>query len=211
MLNKTKKILALILAVSLCFSLAACGGKANSQKNPLLLYYETSVLETNVFINIAKLSEILEIVELTTENWNEYIKVYSYSIEKVTTDAFDEVVSKEIITYEQFGAGNERYHCFEDVAIELKHKETGEVISCKFNTAGVKFDDMPEGFKTDDYDCTRIQGKLVFADIPQESLYEVSWDKNKHFSLSTKSKVSYQLTISNGTNAVTSPLTGYLK
>ena len=205
-----KKLLTLLLAAVMCLSLVACGGK-NSQKNPLLLYYESSVLETNVFINIAKLADILEIVELTTENWKEYIKVYSYSIENVKTNAFGEVVSTETLTYQQLGAGNERYHCFENVAIELKHKETGNLISHKFTTAGLHMDKLPKDFNPDDYDCTRIQGKLVFADLPEESLYTVSWDNNMHFSLSTKSKVSYQLTITNGTNAISSPMTVYLK
>ena len=205
-----KKLLALLLAAVMCFSLVACGDENEQTKNPVLLYYESSVVNTNVFINIAKLADILEIVELTTENWNEYIKVYSYSIEKVETNAFDEVVSTEVITYKQLGAGNERYHCFEDVAIELKNKETGELISYKFGTAGISLEKMPEGFNLDDYDCTRIQGKLVFADLPEESLYTVSWDNRMHFSLSTKSKVSYELGIGNGTNAISAPITPYL-
>ena len=205
-----KKLLALLLAAVMCLSLAACGGGTTDTqtKNPVLLYYESSVLNTNVFINIDKLADILEIVELTTDNWREYIKVYSYSVETVETDAFGEVTSSETNTYYQLGAGNERYHCFEDVAIEQKNKETGELTIYEFNYAGE--DDIPEDFNLDNYECTRIQGKLVFADLPEESFYTVSWDNRMHFSLSTKSQVSYELGIDNGTNAIYAPITPYL-
>lgn len=205
-----KRIFALALVVALCLSLVACGGDATNSKtkNPLLLYYESSAVNTNVFINIDRLADILEIVELTTENWKEYIKVYSYSIEKVETNAFGEVTSSETNTYYQLGAGNERYHCFENVAIELKNKATGELTIYEFNYAGE--DDIPEDFDLNNYECTRIQGKLVFADLPEESLYTVSWDNKKHFSLSTKSQVSYQLGLANGTNEIYAPITPYL-
>ena len=104
------RLLALLLVAIMAVSvLAACGGGTTDTqtKNPVLLYYDSDVLNTNVFINIDKLEDILEIVELTTENWDEYIKVYSYSVENVETNAFGDVISTETTTYNQLGAGNE--------------------------------------------------------------------------------------------------------
>ncbi len=194
-----KKIISLLLAVVMCLSLVACGGES---KDSLILYKDGVP-----HINIKKLPDILEIVELTTDNWKEYIKTYSYSIETVEKNAFDEVISTETTTYYQLGAGSERYHCFEDVAIELKNITTGDLIIYEFDEAGE--DDIPEDFNLNNYECTRIMGKLVFVNLPQESLYSESWTDNMCFRIS-QGAAYYTLSIDNGTNALNSRITVYL-
>ena len=193
-----KKALSLILALVLCLSLCACGedvsngtsGTADNKENPTTLAtagmgdvnadtdIDWFIRETQ--INTAKLPEYVEIVELTTENWMEHLKVYSYSYteEDVEKDAFGETVSAEPITHEgrAFGAGNEKYHYYDDVVIELKHKTTGElfVFDLEYGNGGFEPGndwEIEEDFTLDDYECTRIKGsiyylKLSIGDLP---------------------------------------------
>lgn len=122
-----KKILALVLVAIMCLSLYACGDdeRNDDDSRPLDTAVaggnasaDTDWLVRNDTINVAKLRECVEIAELTTENWSEHFKVYTYSYteEKVEIDAFGEIVSTETITHEgrAFGAGNERYHWYDN-------------------------------------------------------------------------------------------------
>lgn len=170
----------------MCFSLVACGGgetpntNDNSQTNPSEQMNNESTTDTTdstaenteivdteteiplividffdgPCINYLRFAECVEIVELTADNWKDYIKVYSYS-DKATT-------------HYQLGAGNERYHQFDAVSIELKHLSTGEVISYEFDFDGVN--DIPEDLNLDNYECISIQGYLYFVDVPNEAI-----------------------------------------
>lgn len=141
---------------------------STSTENPVLLY------DTNgtAYFNRKVLPDLVETVELTTENWREYIKAYSYNIEEVEKDPFGEVTSTQIITRSILGAGNERYHFFDGVAIELKSKETGELTIYEFNYNGYEYGTSAD-FNLDDYECTRIQGNLYFLNFPDE-IFSVS-------------------------------------
>ena len=182
-----KKTLSLILALAMCLSLCACSDSTddpgptddshngangsvdngNSGNNN----GDTSWIVRGESVNVAKLRECVEIVELTTENWEDHFNVYSYSYteEKVEKDAFGEVVSTETITREGrvFGADNERYHGYNDVVIELKDKTTGELSVYQFNTfIGDDDKKVDEDFKIENYECTRIKGSIYYLNIP---------------------------------------------
>lgn len=194
-----KKILALLLVAVMCLSLVACGGGEtsntndnnetlgnnsatngtvddtgnnntetgdNTTENPVLLYDGSG----KAWFNKKVLPDLVETIELTTENWREYIKAYSYNIEKVEKDPFGEVVSTQIITRYMLGAGNERYHFFNGVAIELKNKETGELTIYELDDIGYS---IAADFNLDNYECTRIQGNLYFLNFPDE-IFSVS-------------------------------------
>lgn len=182
-----KKALSLILALVLCLSLCACGNSsdtpstADDPNNGINGEVDNSNSENNIAdtswlvrgdtVNVAKLRECVEIVELTTENWNQHFKVYAYSYteEKVEKDAFGEVVSTETITHNgrAFGAGNERYHGYDDVVIELKDKTTGELTVYQFDPFYGDLDkDVDESFNFDNYECTRIKGSIYYLTIP---------------------------------------------
>lgn len=189
-----KKALSLILALMLCMSLSACdkdnqtndfgnilggsqdqSGGNNDQQGDQTVKEPPLVLDATFCggkcLNVKRLHEIVEKVQLTTENWRDYIKVYTYAWDEIKTekDAFGEVVSTETIKHEgiQLGAGNTRYHCFEGVAIELKNKTTGETTIFQFGYGGKG---LQENIDLDAYECTRIQGCLYFVDIPEEAI-----------------------------------------
>ena len=182
-----KKALSLILALVVCLTLCACdksnqsegqlteptnqdnnntvhiGGNLDLNDQPLIM----SIADGDGTINVEKLRKAVEVVELTTENWKEHFKVYSYSYteEKVEKDAFGEVVSTETITHDGYalGAGNERYHGYINLVIELKDKTTGELFI--YETDG---DDISveADFNLDNYECTRIKGSICYLNIP---------------------------------------------
>ena len=150
-----KKALSLILALVMCLSLCACGGgnnntqsddktpnpndntvtgeevtdgtTDNNERKPLI-YYDA---DGAVHIDTEVFPECLEYVDLTTDNWREYIKAYSYSYEeeKVEKDVFGEIISTEVVTHtgRVLAVDNERYHSHGVINIELKDKSTGEL------------------------------------------------------------------------------------
>lgn len=120
-------------------------------------------------LNAALAGTIIESVELTTENWSNYLTVYNYSFEVVAKDAFGEIVTSETVPATCLGYGTDRYHAI-DATIELKHKETGELVTFQF--IGNPFS-VDTNFNPNDYECTRIQGHIYFFDIPEELIVKV--------------------------------------
>jgi hypothetical protein len=179
-----KKALSLLLALVLCLSLCACGGGSNiggantnttaSQEEDIVLYNEE---EGYVFINLKRFSELYTVVELTTENWQDYLEVYSWEHTTTETDAFGEIVSQETKTKYAIGAKGGKYFYTQGLAIELKDKETGELMSCPvFNGEQL---DVTKDFSLDQYECTRIKGTLYLIDIPEETIYESTKSGNR--------------------------------
>ena len=203
-----KKTIALLLTLVLCLSLCACGDSAdapnitgdNSNTDLSLIIYDK---KGTPYLNAPKIAEFVETIELTTDNWMEYIKAYCYSYEEeiIEKDAFGEIVSAETITHTnyQLGAGNERYHCFEDAVIELKDKATGELITYVFDYAGHL---ITKDFNLDNYECTRIKGCLHFINFPEgilsasESITIAGKDAGGVFT------AGHSLMLERGTNAV---------
>ncbi len=196
-----KKALSLLLALVLCLSLCACKkddggienpgqqiGSSGQQQDENNSEIEVPLVVQqgggSKYINTVRLHEIVETIQLTTENWKDYIRVYSYSFDVVEAerDAFGEVVSTKTTTVTrcQIGADNTRYHCFEGVAIELKNKSTNEVISYPFSYDG---HELEEAIDLSQYECTRIQGVLYFVDLPEEVIIQVEYNENRYFDM----------------------------
>ena len=170
-----KKLILLLTALLLCFSFCSCGkdsDKDTEKGHRGVLTEEDGI----VSIKESKFPSLIERVELTTENWKDYIKFYSFEEEIVKRDAFGEIVSSETVTRYCLGAGNERYHQFQDTVVELKDKETGE-LTLFGQWAGNEWY-VEEDFNLDNYECTRIKGFLYFVDLPEEALHSPlpGWD-----------------------------------
>lgn len=202
-----KRICLIVLSLLLCLSLCACdkdsqnggqfggsqnepnentvqlGGNDDLREKPLIIYSEGG----KPYINTERFPECIETIVLTTENWKEYLKDYSYSYDevKVEKNAFGEVVSTETVTHtgRLLGADNERIHSFVDVAIELKNKATGELKTFSFSfcgcpiggemqipTNGSWYQGIPDDFSFDNYECTRIKGRLYYFNLPIDEL-----------------------------------------
>lgn len=155
-----KKILALLLVAAMCLSLAACGGGKEV----------VSGFDGTPALNADLVDKHIDRVELTVDNWKEYIKVYSYDVELVKKDAFGEITSSEKCTVFRLGYGTEKYH-YLDAVIELQHKQTGETITYARHV-GKSFI-LDTSIDLEEYECTRIQGYLYFFDFSEEVLAEV--------------------------------------
>ena len=127
-------------------------------------------------LNAALVGEHIDRVELTVDNWSEYIKEYSYEVEIVEKDAFGEITNTEKVTVYRLGYGTERYYCL-SATIELKHKETGEIILFGESLASNLVEDIEAvsqtPFNLEEYECTRIKGCIYFVDYPKEVFEEV--------------------------------------
>lgn len=178
-----KRVLSAILALLLCLSLGACKGKESSDPTEapptagpdFTFNSNTAGLITGTDVDVTKLHEFVEMVTLTTDNWKEHFRVYhytySYQEEKVERDDFGEIVSTETITHSgegnAFGSGNAKYHWYEDVVIELKHKETGELSVYKFDPYENPNDlILEESFDLNNYECTRVKGRICYFTFP---------------------------------------------
>ena len=176
------KLIAILLTFALCLSLCACGAEPAPEMDedpideiieetteetgpdPLVLYDEA---EDYCFINQERVGEIMESVELTTDNWADYIGVCTFTKEIVTKDTFGEVISEISEPHTVLGARQERYYHLRDFAIELQDKATGET-----RIIEGQFEELDEGFDLSRYDCTRIKGTIYFLDVPEEAIWE---------------------------------------
>lgn len=191
-----KKVLSLILALVMCLALCACdqnnqreeqsGGAANPENmntegiggspdlsnQPLIM----EIVGEDGAINVAKLRTVVEIVELTTQNWREHFKVYPYSYTEVKEekDAFGEIVSTDTIVHEgfAFGAGDARYHGYSDVVIELQDKTTGELVIYQSNGVDIE---VEADFNLENYECTRIKGSVYYLNVPMGEIPDGIW------------------------------------
>ena len=166
-----KKVLSTILALVMCLTLCACGDNANNDGTSQT-EGESLVVQNpdngKPMINALRFYELLVKVELTTENWMDYIEVCSYTAKTIEKDAFGEIISTETNTYYELGAKGNNYYTFYDFVIELKNGTTGELITCGSNIDCSL--DVAEDFSLDKYECTRIQGILYLVDIPDEAI-----------------------------------------
>jgi hypothetical protein len=161
-----KKMLVLLLAAVMCLSLVACGGGKEV----------VSGFDGTPALNYNSVAEHIDRVELTVDNWKDYIKEYSYDVEVIEKDAFGEITKKETVTVYRLGYGTERYYCLSAI-IELKHKETGNILLFGEHLAANLVEDVEviklEPFHLDEYECTRIKGYIYFIDYPEEVIEEV--------------------------------------
>ncbi len=161
-----KKILALLLAAVMCLSLVACGGGKEV----------VSGFDGTPALNLNSVDKHITRIELTVDNWKDYIKEYNYDIKMVEKDAFGEITKEEMVTVYRLGYGTEKYHCL-SATIELKHKQTGEIITFGAALASNIVEDIYavrfEPFNLDEYECTRIKGYIYFVDYSDEVIDEV--------------------------------------
>ena len=184
-----KKWIALIVAIIMCLTFCACGDNEGGDKiskeptengsidnngdadNMAGSTTDADWLIDGWIINAVKIRNDVQIVELTTENWMEHFKVYhcAYRYEEVKEekDTFGDVVSSETITHEYdgyaFGAGNDKYHWYSSVAIELKDKTSGELMIYEFGQDDIF---LEETFDINNYECSRIKGSIYYWDYP---------------------------------------------
>ena len=78
-----KRILVVLLTVAMCFALAACGAKT-----------VVSGFEGTPALNMSSVDEHISRVELTLDNWKDYIREYSYEVEIVERDALMKLPSR---------------------------------------------------------------------------------------------------------------------
>ena len=161
-----KKILALLLVAVMSLSLVACGGG----KEVVSGFDGTPALNDKV------VDEYIDRIELTVDNWREYIKVYNYDIEIVEKDAFGEITNSEKHTIFRIGYGTEQYY-YLDAIIELQHKETKEIIiyapAPHLGKDYILGDSIESSIDLNEYECTRIQGYLYLFDFPENVFEEV--------------------------------------
>lgn len=177
-----KKFLACILIVMTCLSLVACGsgqpengnsGNGSSSAANII----GKDLNGDICIKPRKFGSIIERIELTMENWQDYIKVVSYDKTEIERNVFGDVISQTTETNYLLGTDTDRYHVFDfnRTAIELKNISTGETTIYTFGEFGRHVD---ENFNLDDYECIRIQGILYFLDIPEEVILQSDYQKD---------------------------------
>jgi len=136
---------------------------------------ELVVLSSNGIkgINYGRFGECLTVVSLTIDNWREYIDVLTYNEEFVRKDEFGEVISSGIATNRVLGVKTNKYYYFENCLIELKNVKTQATTIYSFLGKGLEGwgNKMSEDFNLNDYECTRIKGKIYFVDLPKEVIY----------------------------------------
>ena len=177
-----KKNISILLSVLLISCVLVCGcsndnwqGGNNSQNNGTDIRNnsnsEDTIIEKKDFI------EYCEIVELTKENWKDYFEIATEEKTHTTKDDFGDIVSSTVETKYvlrvkdrgEFTGG------FLDVAIELNNLKDGTLKIYKGNNGyegshsiGV----VNETDTIDDFECTRIKGKLIFAmNVPKDYIY----------------------------------------
>lgn len=203
-----KKLHVLLWAMVICILFAACGGNTpagntdlgnsntetdstaavsspdnaeKSDENDLIIKTDGGPC-----INANRFAELVETVELTTENWREYIDTSFNTYERIDEkNAFGEVTATSMRTTCHMMAKTDKYFQFvgteeRPAAIELKHKTTGEVLIeplegwdylLPYSVKNAD-DSFFEKYNMDNYDCTRIQGTLYIVDIPEEAIVD---------------------------------------
>lgn len=137
-------------------------------------------------LNAALVKEHITRVELTVDNWKEYIKEYSYEVEVIERDAFGEITNTEKVTLYRLGYGTGKYYCL-SATVELKHKETGKIIllgeSLPVNLVKDIGAVSRAPYHLDEYECTRIKGYIYFINYPDEVFAEVlnTYDRNHYY------------------------------
>lgn len=163
-----KKLLSLLMALLLCLFVVACGGDAKSDNGggadnggsdktnePAV----TAWLVDGNKINADRLRDDMQTVELTLDNWREYIKVYNTVYTALQGDG--SFIEQEC---DVLGAGNERYHAYKNIRLELQHKETGQKRVTFFGRDTTNDQPVDAGFNLDDYECLEVSGTICYWD-----------------------------------------------
>lgn len=183
-----KKRLIVILATLMCISLCACGGESTSGNNTNVETETNSENSTDtkdensefqretteegyVIISKEEFASYITKVELTTENWKEYIDIVEKT--NVQKNKFGDVISTTTKT--GLSAKNAQAYYFNDFALELTIIESGETIYCEDLVGKIGSNTPPlfkwEDYVIDDFTCNRIIGSVyVLKGIPSECI-----------------------------------------
>ena len=178
-----KKVVLFLLAALMCLSFVAC------ESDELLITVPDPVHDL-LAINANRFGECIdEVVELTVENWKDYIGVFSYTEDVVEKDAFGEVISTQTVEHRIIGVETDRYHRCEEVVIELKNTETEELIVFQLNgdyrllleNHGnfIANSEKVKNFDISKYECTRIKGRIYFVTLPEGSIEVIEDEKSQ--------------------------------
>ena len=167
---------------------ASAENETNGTDNSIDMEESSVLIEQGDFtaIKSTHFGECFDKVELTIDNWKNYIQVISYSREEKEIDAFGEVVSTHTEDCWVFGMQTEKFYGYEDVVIELKNLETGEKVIINFDEdhfvfgqpndddnvgAGGNYIPLDGDFDINKYECTRIKGRVHLGTPPEEAIY----------------------------------------
>ena len=160
-----KRLFALLLAVLMCLGVAACGDDTSKGGNETSEPVETVWLVDGNKINADRLRDDVYTVELTMDNWREYIKVYHTVYTSLLGDGTFTEEECDVL-----GAGNERYHAYKGIQIHLTHKVTGDKYVKSFSRESTNDQPVEAGFNLDDYECTGVSGSICYWDYPIGSI-----------------------------------------
>lgn len=169
-----KKNILLLLAVVLCISLCACGGstETNSGNNT---DNKTEESGKEIVISKEELATCSEYIELTTENWNDYIEIVEKEI--IEKDAFGEETGRSIRTFLTL---KDNCYISEDNAIRLtyardydsfvrEHTEDFVFASTVGEKMGISIDMEQEII------CEKVKGTILKLTVPAEK-----WNTDKN-------------------------------
>lgn len=112
-----KKLFALLLAAVMCFSLAACGGTAETNDNDTQKQEVQSTEQTDTQQSEAEPVE--QIIEITMDNWQEYFEINYYLSVNYRTNDFDEVTDTSLYLYPILELKKQYYNYVLDGAVEF--------------------------------------------------------------------------------------------
>ena len=199
------KLLILLVMIMMSISLCACGGEAGSAENKNEVTSNGQPIVTQ-----KELAQYIRKVEITEENWKDYIDIIEEEI--VTKNPFGEVVDTSV--RREWGCKVGNCVCYsDDFAIELKWNSDkiypwGEKGSSIFmQGSGSTFDDSgaqegyyekmnPErnvDYVQEDYLFARAKGYVLIMELPEE-LWSTNEDGEQGIYLSENNfRVKYEI------------------
>lgn len=197
-----KKKFVLVLATLMCVSLCACGGSAetNSGDKTNIQAENNSVNNTDnkteesgkeIVISKEELATHSEYIELTTENFDDYIEIVEEEI--IEKDAFGEETGRSIRVTIGLKDG-----CYisEDNAMRITYKYDGVNGEVWDSSMDIVFRDGYEGRETVmikstifDISCEKIKGTILKLTIPNEK-WNIDDDGEKYLKLDDNTMIN---------------------
>ena len=186
-----KKTIALLLAVIMCFSLFACSGNdeenrnndpqnnhgENVENNEKSEYKREITDEGYVVISTAEFASYITKIELTIENWQEYLEIVELTEQE--RNGFGEIINSYTST--EFTAKNAIGCYFDDVAINFADIQTGAKIYCEGQFHRIIIPDNYsyswEGYTVNDFVLTTGICEDILNEVDIEKLIEGKLDE----------------------------------
>ena len=175
-----KKRILLLLAAVLCVSLCACGGSVETNSGDRT-DNKTEESGKEIVISKEELATYSEYIELTTENWSDYIEIVEEEI--IEKDAFGEETGRSIRV--TIGLKDGCYISKEN-AMRIIYKYDGVRDEVWDGSMDIVFRDGYEGRETVmtkssifDISCEKIKGTILKLTIPNEK-WNIDEDGEKY-------------------------------